>query len=160
MLAIPFELTENHVERADFCTRFRNAAGVWRRYAVFLRHGAREFLKWASERYELVLFTAAERRYADPIVDALESGERLFSHRLYREHCIAAPVGKVGTPLKSLRAIGDRRYEQCMLVDDNPLHLEANKDRSVHVKPFVDPEKNDEELAILEILLGVSTIFS
>ena len=70
--ALPLEQVP-HAARADFSVRFL-ADGSWVRYTVFLRKGVREFLKRAAEEFELVLFTAATRLYASPIIDALEAG--------------------------------------------------------------------------------------
>ena len=99
------------------------------RYTVFLRKGVREFLERAAEEFELVLFTAAKRFYASPIIDALEAGSSSwrFSHRLFREHC---EIDETLTPMKCVKrlsGIGDRDLINCLLIDDNPVHLEENK---------------------------------
>ena len=51
----------------------------------------RPFLKDCLERladlYEIVVFTAGVKTYADPILDKLDPEKKFFSHRLYRNHC-------------------------------------------------------------------------
>ena len=53
-----------------------------------IRPYARQFLQLLSQYYEIVIFTAAVRDYADFIIDELEVTGRTkhVSYRLYREH--------------------------------------------------------------------------
>ena len=44
-------------------------------------------LKNLSTFYELIIFTAAQKEYADWILDKIDS-KKSISHRLYREHCV------------------------------------------------------------------------
>jgi RNA polymerase II subunit A small phosphatase-like protein len=39
-----------------------------------------------SKHYELIIFTASLSKYADPLVDRLDS-KRVCFFRLFREHC-------------------------------------------------------------------------
>lgn len=47
----------------------------------------KQFLEKTSRAFELVLFTAARKEYADAIVDRIDPGKRYFHARLYRQHC-------------------------------------------------------------------------
>jgi CTD small phosphatase-like protein 2 len=49
----------------------------------FLRPFAQDFIEQMSPHFELVIFTAAIKEYADWILDRLDPG-RLITHRLYR----------------------------------------------------------------------------
>ena len=51
-----------------------------------MRPGVNDFLKELGKYYELVMFTASVKDYADWIVDNIDP-ERLFDRRLYRPHC-------------------------------------------------------------------------
>jgi hypothetical protein len=55
--------------------------------AYYVRPGVTEFLKELSEYYQLVLFTASVRKYADWIVDQIDPNGYI-SHRLYRRHTV------------------------------------------------------------------------
>ena len=80
----------------------------------------------------MVVFTAATSEYADKIIDALEGPKRVFSHRLYRDHCRELPGNGDDTILvKDLRCVRDRNMETSVLVDDNPTHITANPGRSI-----------------------------
>lgn len=52
------------------------------------RPGLAAFLAAAAASFEVVVFTAGARSYADPVLDALDPSGTLFSARLYREACI------------------------------------------------------------------------
>ena len=45
-------------------------------------------MKKANEYFEVVVFTASVKEYADAILDALDPSNQLIHHRLYRESCI------------------------------------------------------------------------
>lgn len=44
-----------------------------------------EFLREMSKHYEIVIFTASVKQYADTILDIIDK-ESSISHRLYRQH--------------------------------------------------------------------------
>ena len=97
---------------------------------VFLRPGVREFLERAAKHFELIIFTAAKPSYADPIIERLDEGKGLFSHRLYRHHCTKYVLSKGSEVfVKELAAIGGRELERCILLDDQRMHVHANEGR-------------------------------
>lgn len=51
-------------------------------YSVILRPGLAEFLKSASQLYDLLIFTSAGQLYADSLIDRFDR-ERLIRHRVY-----------------------------------------------------------------------------
>ena len=52
---------------------------------LILRPGLFEFLNYAKEKFELIIFTASHKNYADKIIDYIEKEQKYFSLRLYRE---------------------------------------------------------------------------
>ena len=50
------------------------------------------FLKKAAELFEVVVFTAGSRAYAEPVLDALDPRGELFAWRLYRDACVRVPL--------------------------------------------------------------------
>jgi hypothetical protein len=51
-----------------------------------IRPYAYTFLKNMSAYFEIIIFTAAEKKYADWILNKIDTNN-VISHRLYREHC-------------------------------------------------------------------------
>jgi len=52
----------------------------------FVRPGAHEFLRELSKHYEIVIFTAGTKEYADDILNLIEKDNKYFAYRLYRSH--------------------------------------------------------------------------
>ena len=38
--------------------------------------------------YEIIIYTASQRCYADRLLNIIDSEQHLIDHRLYREHCL------------------------------------------------------------------------
>jgi RNA polymerase II subunit A small phosphatase-like protein len=66
------------------------------------RFGVDAFLFEMSKYYEIVVFTAGQKKYADTILNKIDP-KGWISHRLYREHCIV--VNKTYY-LKNLKILG------------------------------------------------------
>jgi CTD small phosphatase-like protein 2 len=53
--------------------------------AFLIRPYCQEFLDEMAKHYEIVIFTAAVKQYADTILDSIDQKKRI-AYRLYREH--------------------------------------------------------------------------
>ena len=62
---------------------FKNEAG---KAKFLIRPHAYSFLRNMAAHFEIIIFTAAQKEYADWILDKID-GYGVISHRLYREHC-------------------------------------------------------------------------
>jgi CTD small phosphatase-like protein 2 len=89
---------------------------------VYVRPYLRECLEELSLYYQLVVFTASEQSYADPILNALDPKNNLFAHRLYRPSCIptshSSSLNCGSTYLKDLRILANRDPADLLLVDN------------------------------------------
>jgi RNA polymerase II subunit A small phosphatase-like protein len=55
---------------------------------VLIRPGTELFLQRLAKCYELVIYTASLSKYADPLIDILDSQPtKVIDYRLFREHC-------------------------------------------------------------------------
>ena len=68
-----------------------------------------------SQLYEIVVFTASQKLYADKVLDLIDPKKRI-SHRLYRQHCIV--INKTYY-LKNLKILG-RDLNNIIIIDVNP----------------------------------------
>lgn len=59
-------------------------------------------MRKANENYQVVVFTASHRAYADVVLDLLDPKRELIAMRLYRDHCIRT---EEGIYIKDLRII-------------------------------------------------------
>lgn len=83
---------------------------------VYVRHRpkVREFLRRANQLFEVVIFTASLREYADALLKSLDPGRRLLKHRYYRDSCVEIN----GVYVKDLSALG-RDLRQVVMVDNS-----------------------------------------
>jgi CTD small phosphatase-like protein 2 len=44
-----------------------------------------------AKKFEIIIFTASHKSYADAILDELDPDKNIFSHRLYRNNCTILP---------------------------------------------------------------------
>ncbi|ELP89270.1 carboxy-terminal domain RNA polymerase II polypeptide A small phosphatase, putative [Entamoeba invadens IP1] len=83
-------------------------------YYFEIRNGVVDFLKRMKKEYELILFTSADQRYADQILQVLESDEPLFEQKLYQTDCVTQ-TGFV----KDLQKVGRDKFTT-ICFDDYP----------------------------------------
>jgi len=111
-----------------------------RRFYVFKRPFLSEFLDIASQSFEIVIFTASVRQYADPLIDILDSN-KVVSRRYFRNSCI----DRDGAFVKDLSRVAPRSLHRTVIIDNNPTAYSLNKENGIPIKPFYD-DPNDREL--------------
>lgn len=66
--------------------------------------------------YQVGVFTASHREYADAVIDLIDPEGSLINFRLYREHCFQTDEGIF---IKDLRVIRNRDLKDVILVDNS-----------------------------------------
>ena len=102
---------------------------------VSIRPYALSFIKKMSKYFEMIVFTASEKDYADMIVDQLDL-EGLIKHRLYREHCL-----KIDRNLytKDLRII-NRDLSQIVMVDNSAVSFLCQPENGIPILSYFGGE--------------------
>lgn len=132
------------VESADFihCMEIQDRK-VW----FNVRPHAFEFLKNMEKHYELVLFTAAERYYAEAFYDYFNlRADGAFTTLLHREHCIHIYKGLY---FKDLRVVQNRQLKDMVLLDNSTHCFGTLLNNGVPISSFTK-DSNDYELMFLE----------
>lgn len=80
-----------------------------------IRPYTHEMLRLVNKYYEVAVFTASHKWYADVILDYMDPGKSLFQHRFYRDSCIKT---KDNVYVKDLRVIKNVSMKDMMLVDN------------------------------------------
>ena len=110
-----------------------------------------EFLSNIKDFYELVVFTAATKDYADPIIDAIEQKGIKFNHRLYRIHTIIRGNDFV----KDLSKLG-RDLGRIIIVDNMEQNYKLQPYNGITIRPFWGKDTSDTALYdLLNILIKI-----
>ena len=91
---------------------------------LILRPGIKKFLNYAVQEFDLVVFTASDKQYADAIIDYIEKDKKYFKMKLYRNHCIFIEPGLY---IKDLRIFSDFKNLEDIIILDNSLFSFANQ---------------------------------
>eukprot|EP00906_Rhabdomonas_costata_P037657 RCo053097 len=92
------------------------------------RPGLEEFWEHVKGRFEVVIYTASQREYADPILDILDPSHDRIHHRLYREDCVQV----AGYFVKDLESLG-RDMAHTVLVDNSPSVFALQLDNGIPI---------------------------
>ena len=123
---------------------------------VLKRPYVHEFLKEMNKIYNIIIFTASVKEYANPLLDVLDT-EKVIKKRLFREDCCIGTTGKFIKDLKILKM----NLKDLILVDNNPISYSYNICNGVPIKTW-HYDKADQELIklipVLQFLANVNDV--
>ena len=136
--------------RADFSFDV-SLAGRTHGVHVRTRPHLAAFLERCAELYEVVVFTASQRVYADRLLDVVDPGRRFIRHRVFREACVVVE----GNYLKDLTVLG-RDMARTVIVDNSPLSYLFHPENAVGCISWID-QKDDDELRVIQVPTTIRT---
>ena len=109
---------------------------------VFFRPYLKSFLQEISKYFDLAIFTAAMKNYADTIIDYIDPKNEYFQFRLYRDACI--PIQNK-LYIKDLRIIKDYDPSNVILMDNSLYSFMNQPSNGMLVNSFYT-NHNDNQL--------------
>ena len=113
-----------------------------------LRPYAQNFIKEVSKYFEVVIFTAALKDYADYILDRLDT-EKCITHRLYRNNCTFSD----NVYQKDLTKLG-RDLSKTIIVDNNAENFQLQPENGIYIKSWYNDPSCEALQRLAPLLIG------
>lgn len=142
------------VEACDYKVEIDGEVGVLSIY-ILIRPWLFEFLEKVSKLFEIVIYTASLKSYADPVIEFIDRS-KVVSSRLFRTECL----NYNGSYIKNLSQLG-RDLKKVVIVDNSPISYAFHPHNAIAITSWYD-DLNDRKLKevykILKILSKADNI--
>jgi CTD small phosphatase-like protein 2 len=117
------------------------------------RPGFDEFMRFIKGRFEITVFTASQKVYADKLLDILDPNHEYIEHRVFRDDCCVVE----GNYLKDLTVLG-RDLSTTVIVDNSPQAFSYQLSNGIPILTWFDCERDRELLKLIPLLDKLATV--
>ena len=135
----------------DTILRFKDnssdlSTGEFYEVGIFLRNNAHKFLSTLNNYFNIGIFTASEKDYADSIIKYLDPNNDIIKFCLYRDNCINVNDLINIKDLRIFKDIKDDDLKKIVLIDNNIYSFSVQLSNGILINSFYG-DKNDNELS-------------
>lgn len=105
------------------------------------------FLNFCENHFEIIIYTASCKEYADPILDLIEKDKKYFKYRLYREDCISY----YNFFFKDL-SIFERNENDVFIIDNCLFSFSYYLSNGILITSYFNDSEDSDLLSITEFL--------
>lgn len=118
------------------------------KFNIIIRPYTKEFLTFAKERFNVILFTAGIKEYADQIIEKIDPMNEYFVMRLYRESCIEFQ----NFFIKDLGILATFGLKDMIILDNCIYSFARNLKNGILISSFYSDKEDCELLNVMEYL--------
>ena len=131
----------------DVYLKMTTEEGIENIIPINIRPYLAEFLELSSKYFDIAIFTASCKDYADVILNHLDPENKIFKYRFYRESCVIYK----NLYLKFLE-IFKTPLKDCIIIENSMFSFAYNLNNGILVTSYYDDKDDQDLLSLMEFM--------